>query len=130
MIGLAIGCLAAALYLGLGCATGPQPIPAADAAAPPDGADRFWGRVFNCHGQDLDLRARALGSARGCLSGPAPTACLLDLAYDDRSVACAVRDVGASANADRLAAGPLDVDDERVANAARAWLVRERLELR
>lgn len=135
------GSLAGLAFLGLlfalgpACATWPTPVPAVDAGAPLDvpPVDRFADRTFNCHGQDLVLRATAMGGAWTCLAGGDTAACLLCLPYDDRSIACAVRDTGAEANASDLAgeAGQLKYFDyRRVADAARAWLTARRMVLR
>ena len=103
------------LLSGLGCGF-VRPIPTTPDAAV---VDRFTGNLFDCHGQNLLVRGVALAAVRDCITGDDRDACLLRLPYEDRTIACAVRDEGAAANADVLAG--LE-GREVVADGARAWL--------
>jgi len=133
VVGLGLlGALWVLMFVAAGCVTpGPVPPVQPDAAQTEDvpARDRFWRRTFDCHGQNLEVRARALSAATACLDGsepaPDPDSCLLGLSYDDRSIACAVRDSGASANAAVLSGAGANL--QRVADNARAWIEREEL---
>jgi hypothetical protein len=110
----------------------PVPTPVADAApidAPaPIPADRFTRKVFDCH---LDVVAVERDSAKGdvgyCLAAATTISCLIKLGqYNDATVACLARDLGAKANADVLA-GSTNPDDAAKADGARWFILTEQL---
>ena len=100
----------------------PIPVPVAD-ASPVDApvSDIFTGKVFDCHGFDLDVRNDTLPIVAGCLKTAAVVACLTTVQRAPALVACLVRDVGANANAAVLA-GSTDPADEIVADQARGFI--------
>ena len=110
----------------IGCGHTPPPAPV------PTTSDVYTSKVFDCHLAVVALeRDSATVDAGRCLLGVAPTDCLVGLAstYQPDSVACAVRRLGADANAAVLA-GSTDPNDKIVADAARAWFNAERVGLR
>ena len=111
----------------------PFPSPVADAApqvdAPvPPAPDRFTAKIFDCH---LDVVAVERDSAkpdvRRCLAAATAITCLLGIGqYNDATVACLARDIGAKANADVLA-GSTNPEDAAVADGARWFIIQEHL---
>jgi hypothetical protein len=103
----------------------PVPTPVADAAPP---SDRFTAKVFDCH---LDVVAVERDSATSdvayCLSGSSTFSCLLGMGqYNDATVACLARDLGAKANANVLA-GSADPADKAKADGSQWWITIEQL---
>lgn len=109
----------------------PKPTPVqADAGV----VDMFTGKIWNCR---LNVVAIERDSARGdiahCLDqwpdAEAVNACTIKQAttnYQPVTVACGVRDIGASRNAAYLA-GSTDPADKAEADAARAWIYSHQL---
>ena len=103
---------------------GPAPVPGPVAdASPVDApvADIFTGKIFDCHGLDLDMRNEAMPSVADCLKTAAVVSCLVLIPQPLALIACLVRDVGANANAAVLA-GSTDPADEIVADQARGFI--------
>jgi hypothetical protein len=106
-----------------GMATGctqprPGPVP-----VPTPITDRFSARVFDCR-QDVVAveRDSAKPDVGDCLAKATPTVCLLTLGqYNDATVACLARDLGATANA-RVLAGSTDPADAAKADGARSFI--------
>jgi hypothetical protein len=109
---------------------GPAPVPGPIAdAAPAPVVDLFTGKVFDCH---LDIvrteRDSAMPDVKGCLVAITTAHCLVTLAvqYQQDTVACVARDLGASANAAVLA-GQDAATNKPIADAARFWIQAEGL---
>ena len=104
---------------------GPTPVPTQDASAP----DLFAGKVFDCH---LDIvrteRDAAMPDVKGCLVAITTAHCLVTLAvqYQQDTVACVARDLGANANAAVLAGHDV-ATNKPIADAARFWIQAEGL---
>jgi len=105
---------------------GPQPV--ADAArkdAP--ASDIFTAKIFDCHAGVVAVeRESASSDVSYCLAGSTSAsvdACILKLGqYNNATVACLIRDLGADANAAVLA-GSSDTTARVWANNARAWII-------
>ena len=110
---------------------GPQPV--ADAArkdAP--ASDVYTGKVFDCHAGVVNVeRDSATGDVRYCLAGTTSASvdsCVLSKLgqYNNTTVACLIRDVGADANASVLA-GSKDTTEQVWADNARQWILEHNL---
>lgn len=109
-----------ALLLLVACAPVPPPAPG------PTPVDRFAGQVYDCQtGVVLVERDSASLDVRACLNDAEPEACLLrQKQYNDATVACLVRDLGATATA---AVNRGDLTRKPTADAARTFVRNHKL---
>ena len=122
MIGLALGAALAS------CST-PQPVPVPPTPTP---ADPFAGAIVDCSQPEAQAQeAQVRGPVSFCLVSDTTSSCLRTLAdtYRVDSIACGVRQVGIDANVHVLAGAPTG-NDTTIDNAARAWLVAEKVGFR
>jgi hypothetical protein len=119
--GLAALLVGMALFFSLGassCGTvQPVPSPSPDAAV----VDKFSGHLYDCHGQALDTRQVVMDAVYDCLNAEGVDVQIANLPWEERFVACAVRDTGSAQNSSCLAAGNTGIACT-VASRARKWV--------